>query len=85
MPVELLPFIFDKFRQIDSATTRNYSGAGLGLYIVKNFVSILGARSTYIAKSVKDRCLPLVSSRAGQQRSRKSTRTAEYSRAPYPR
>jgi len=42
MPVELLPFIFDKFRQIDSATTRNYSGAGLGLYIVKNFVSILG-------------------------------------------
>ena len=42
MPAELLPFIFDKFRQIDSATTRNYSGAGLGLYIVKNFVRILG-------------------------------------------
>jgi signal transduction histidine kinase len=42
IPNELLPFIFDKFRQIDSATTRNYSGAGLGLYIVKNFVSLLG-------------------------------------------
>jgi len=42
IPVELLPFVFDKFRQIDSATTRNYSGAGLGLYIVKNFVQILG-------------------------------------------
>ena len=39
---ELLPFVFDKFRQIDSATTRNYSGAGLGLYIVKNFVNLLG-------------------------------------------
>lgn len=39
---ELLPFIFEKFHQIDSATTRNYSGAGLGLYIVKNFVVLLG-------------------------------------------
>ncbi len=42
IPDELLPFIFDKFRQIDSATTRNYSGAGLGLYIVRNFVDLLG-------------------------------------------
>lgn len=42
IPPELLPFVFDKFRQIDSATTRNYSGAGLGLYIVKNFVALLG-------------------------------------------
>lgn len=42
IPQELLPFVFDKFRQIDSATTRNYSGAGLGLYIVKNFVNLLG-------------------------------------------
>jgi signal transduction histidine kinase len=39
---DMLPFVFDKFRQIDSATTRNYSGAGLGLYIVKNFVNLLG-------------------------------------------
>jgi signal transduction histidine kinase len=42
IPEALLPLVFDKFRQIDSATTRNYSGAGLGLYIVKNFVSLLG-------------------------------------------
>ncbi len=42
IPEELLPSVFDKFRQIDSATTRNYSGAGLGLYIVKNFVTLLG-------------------------------------------
>lgn len=42
IPTELLPFIFDKFRQIDSATTRDHAGAGLGLYIVKNFVNLLG-------------------------------------------
>jgi signal transduction histidine kinase/HAMP domain-containing protein len=41
IPQELLPFIFDKFRQIDSTTTRNFSGAGLGLYIAKNFVQLL--------------------------------------------
>jgi len=39
---EFLPHIFDKFHQIDSTTTRHYSGAGLGLYLVKNFVGILG-------------------------------------------
>jgi signal transduction histidine kinase len=38
---DLLPFIFDKFRQIDSTTTRHYSGAGLGLYIVKVFAGLL--------------------------------------------
>jgi signal transduction histidine kinase/HAMP domain-containing protein len=38
---DLLPFIFDKFRQIDSTTTRNHSGAGLGLYIVKVFAGLL--------------------------------------------
>lgn len=42
IPNDLLPYVFDKFRQIDGATTRNYSGAGLGLYIVKNFVTLLG-------------------------------------------
>ena len=42
MAEEALPHIFDKFRQVDSTTTRHYSGAGLGLYLVKNFVTLLG-------------------------------------------
>jgi len=41
IPDDLLPFVFDKFRQIDSTTTRNHSGAGLGLYIVRTFVELL--------------------------------------------
>jgi len=41
---DLLPFVFEKFRQSDSTNTRDYSGAGLGLYIVKSFVEILGGK-----------------------------------------
>jgi len=39
---EFLPHIFDKFRQIDNSTTRNYAGTGLGLYLVKEFLDLLG-------------------------------------------
>lgn len=42
IPAELVPYVFDKFRQVDSATTRSHSGAGLGLFIVKKFVGLLG-------------------------------------------
>jgi len=38
---ELIPIVFDKFRQLDSTTTRSHSGAGLGLYIVKTFTELL--------------------------------------------
>jgi len=46
IPQESLPHVFDKFRQIDSTTTRHYSGTGLGLYIVKTFVEVLGGTIT---------------------------------------
>jgi len=38
----LLPSIFEMFRQLDSSATRNHEGAGVGLYIVKKYTEILG-------------------------------------------
>jgi signal transduction histidine kinase len=80
IPNELLPFVFDKFRQIDSATTRNYAGAGLGLYIVKNFVDLLGgtieARSKVGEGSVFTVRLPFKAERAGTETSRSQAKAA---------
>ncbi|MUL38239.1 CHASE domain-containing protein [Gloeocapsopsis dulcis] len=39
---EFLPYIFDRFRQAESATTRSSSGLGLGLAIVRHLVELHG-------------------------------------------
>jgi CheY-like chemotaxis protein len=39
---EVLPFVFDRFRQADSSTTRMHDGLGLGLAIVRHIVELHG-------------------------------------------
>jgi CheY-like chemotaxis protein len=39
---DFLPYVFDRFRQADSTSTRKYGGLGLGLAIVRHLVELHG-------------------------------------------
>src|SRR3990167_8899289 len=44
IPKDLIPLIFDKFRQLDGKAARSYEGTGLGLTISKNLIELIGGK-----------------------------------------
>lgn len=46
IPDDQLPFVFDKFRQVDGSARRKVGGTGLGLAIVREVAGILGGTVT---------------------------------------
>ena len=42
IPAEDLPHVFDRFYKVDRSRSRDRTGAGLGLYIVKSIVNLHG-------------------------------------------
>ena len=42
IPQEFLPYVFDRFRQADSSSTRTHGGLGIGLALVRHLVELHG-------------------------------------------
>ncbi|GAB1541824.1 hypothetical protein NUACC21_44970 [Scytonema sp. NUACC21] len=67
---DFIPYVFDRFRQADSSTTRKYPGLGLGLAIVRQLVELHGgtvhAHSEGVGKGATFKVrLPLVQHSSG--------------------
>jgi PAS domain S-box-containing protein len=52
IPPELLPYVFDRFRQGDSSSTRAHGGLGLGLALVRHLIELHGGTVTAESRGV---------------------------------
>lgn len=52
IPKSDVPYVFDRFRQVDSSSTRLHGGLGLGLSIVKQIIELHGGQVTAESEGV---------------------------------
>ncbi|MGF1834382.1 ATP-binding protein [Photobacterium sanguinicancri] len=60
IPAERLPFIMEKFEQVDNSATRQYEGTGLGLAICKRLIQLFGGELTVCSEEGKGSCFSFV-------------------------
>jgi PAS domain S-box-containing protein len=75
-----LPYVFERFRQADSSSTRRHAGLGLGLAIVRHLVELHGG--TVEARNREDRPGAVFVVRLPRQQAASTDRTPAGQRAP---